>query len=74
MALKARLKVTAVTKHDSGAETLELKFIEDPTLPVADKLETGVPNGTMTVRVDNAVNIGKVQPNQEYYITFSAAP
>lgn len=74
MALKTRMTVTAVTKYDSGNETVELKAIEDVTIPVGDRLELGVPNGTMTVRIDNPVNIGAVQPGEEYYITFTNAP
>lgn len=74
MALRTRMKITAITKYDSGAETVEMKAIEDSTIPDSDKLELGVPSGTMTVRIDNPANIGAVLPGEEYYITFTNAP
>ena len=75
MRIRAKMRVTEVTKTEYGAERVKLSAVyADKTNAEDNSFAKSTPSASIEMQVDNENAYGAFTPGKKYYVDFSLAP
>lgn len=74
MTVRAKMRLNAITEHDTGSKTLKFYTSYDQTIPEDQRFMKATPSGTIEMLVDNPAALEQFKIGESYYVDFTPAP